>query len=63
MGNIQLYKYNATFYSVKQESSSYFADEFLESELDSDHVAWLNFHGIEDTSLSTTLHKTWQWNN
>lgn len=58
MGNIQLYKYNATFYSVKQETSSYFADEFLESELDNDHVAWLNFHGIEDTeSIEQLCHK------
>ena len=58
MGNIQLYKYNATFYSVKQDSSSYFADEFLESELDNDHVAWLNFHGIEDTeSIEQLCHK------
>jgi magnesium transporter len=58
MGNIQLYKYNATFYSVKQESSSYFADAFLESELDNDHVAWLNFHGIEDTeSIEQLCHK------
>lgn len=58
MGNIQLYKYNATFYSVKQESSSYFADEFLESELDNDHVAWLNFHGIEDTeAIEQLCHK------
>jgi magnesium transporter len=58
MGNIQLYKYNATFYSVKQESPSYFANEFLESELDNDHVAWLNFHGIEDTeSIEQLCHK------
>ncbi len=58
MGNIQLYKYNATFYSVKQESSSYFADEFLESELDNDHVAWLNFHGIEDEeAIEQLCHK------
>ena len=58
MGNIQLYKYNATFYSVKQESSSYFANEFLESELDSDHIAWLNFHGIDDTeSIEQLCHK------
>lgn len=58
MGNIQLYKYNATFYSVKQESSSYFANEFLESELDSDHIAWLNFHGMEDTeSIEQLCHK------
>ncbi|MEN9988875.1 MAG: hypothetical protein RLZZ585_1914 [Bacteroidota bacterium] len=58
MGNIQLYKYNATFYSVKQESSSYFADEFLESELDNDHVAWLNFHGVEDSeAIEQLCHK------
>lgn len=58
MGNIQLYKYNATFYSVKQESSSYFANEFLESELDSDHIAWLNFHGMDDTeSIEQLCHK------
>jgi magnesium transporter len=58
MGNIQLYKYNSTFYSVKQESSSYFANEFLESELDNDHVAWLNFHGMEDTeSIEQLCHK------
>ena len=58
MGNIQLYKYNATFYSVKQESSSYFADEFLESELDNDHVAWLNFHGVEDAeAIEQLCHK------
>ena len=58
MGNIQLYKYNATFYSVKQESSSYFADSFLESELDNDHVAWLNFHGTEDAeAIEQLCHK------
>lgn len=48
MGNVQLYKYNATFYSVKKDNPSYFAQEFLDSELDKDHIAWLNFHGIED---------------
>jgi magnesium transporter len=48
MANVQLYKYNATFYSVKQETATYFANEFLETEIDPDHVAWLNFHGIED---------------
>jgi len=49
MANVQLYKYNATFYSIKQESSAYFSNEFLETELDNDHVAWLNFHGIDET--------------
>lgn len=48
MANVQLYKYNAAFYSIKKDSATYFANEFLESELDKDHVAWLNFHGIED---------------
>jgi magnesium transporter len=50
MANVQLYKYNPTFYSVKQETAAYFANEFLETELDADHVAWLNFHGIEDAA-------------
>jgi magnesium transporter len=49
MATVQLYKYNATFYSIKQESSAYFSNEFLETELDNDHVAWLNFHGIDET--------------
>jgi magnesium transporter len=50
MANVQLYKYNATFYSVKQETATYFANEFLETELDTDHIAWLNFYGIEDAA-------------
>jgi len=49
MATVQLYKYNATFYSIKQESSAYFSNEFLETELDNDHVAWLNFHGLDET--------------
>jgi magnesium transporter len=48
MANVQLYKYNPTFYSVKNDLPSYFANEFLESEIDKDHMAWLNFHGLED---------------
>lgn len=44
----QLYKYNATFFLVKKETSSYFAQNFLLTELDDDHVAWLNFHSIAD---------------
>ena len=44
----QLYKYNASFFLVKKETSSYFAHNFLLNELDDDHVAWLNFHSIAD---------------
>jgi len=44
----QLYKYNASFFLVKKETSSYFAQNFLLNELDDDHVAWLNFHSIAD---------------
>jgi len=47
MGQCQLYKYNASFYALKKESSHYFSQEFIENELDDDHVAWLNFHGLE----------------
>ncbi len=58
MANVQLYKYNATFYSIKQESPAYFANEFLESELDKDHVAWLNFHGTDEAaSIEHLCHK------
>ncbi len=48
MGQCQLYKYNKSFFAIKKESSHYFSQDFLESELDPDHVAWLNFHGLEN---------------
>jgi len=38
----ELYKYDRCFYAVKQEDIPYFANEFLEAELDEDHVCWLN---------------------
>ena len=44
----QLYKYNPSFYLIKKETAAYFAKEFLSSELDEDHVAWLNFHSLSD---------------
>ncbi len=47
MGQCQLYKYNSCFYAIKSEDSHYFSQSFIESELDNDHVAWLNFHGLE----------------
>jgi magnesium transporter len=30
----------------KTESASYFAHNFTENEIDEDHVAWLNYHGL-----------------
>jgi magnesium transporter len=48
MSQCQLYKYNATFYAVKKENSEFFGSNFSENELDNDHVAWLNFHGLDD---------------
>jgi len=49
MSQCQLYKYNTTFYAVKIENSEFFGSSFSENELDNDHVAWLNFHGLDDT--------------
>lgn len=44
----ELYKYDRCFYSVKQADISYFANEFLEAELDEDYVCWLNIHDIQN---------------
>ncbi|NBW29766.1 MAG: hypothetical protein EBR35_00675 [Flavobacteriales bacterium] len=58
MSQCQLYKYNATFYTVKKENSEFFGSSFSENELDNDHVAWLNFHGLDDTkSIEELCHK------
>jgi magnesium transporter len=48
MNNCQLYKYNTSFFSIQKESSSHFAQSFLASDLDNDHVYWLNYHGLEE---------------
>jgi magnesium transporter len=48
MGQCQLYKYNKSFYSIKKETSHYFSQDFIENEMDDDHIAWLNFHGLEN---------------
>jgi len=45
----ELYKYDRCFYAVKQEDIPYFANEFLEAELDEDHVCWLNIHDLSNT--------------
>ena len=58
MSQCQLYKYNATFYAVKIENSEFFGSSFSENELDNDHVAWLNFHGLDDLkSIEELCHR------
>jgi len=58
MGQCQLYKYNSSFYSIKKESSHYFSQQFTDEELDKDHVAWLNFHDLEDKKeIENLCHK------
>lgn len=42
----QLYKYNKTFYSFKKDTAEFFANNFTQNEIDTDHTAWLNFHSI-----------------
>ena len=58
MSQCQLYKYNPEFYTVRKEKSEFFGSSFSENELDNDHVAWLNFHGLDDTkSIEELCHK------
>ena len=58
MSQCQLYKYNATFYAVKNDDSEVFGSSFSENELDNDHVAWLNFHGLDDLkSIEDLCHR------
>jgi len=56
----ELYKYNHCFYSIKKDDIRYFATDFLEAELDEDHVNWLNIHDLSDhesiKQLCTKLH-------
>jgi len=51
----ELYKYNSSFYLVKKETPSYFAKDFLDLELDDDHVAWLNFNSFKDKESIESL--------
>ena len=46
--NCELYKYNQYFYAIKKENIAYFASDFLEAELDADHLCWLNVHGLSN---------------
>ena len=44
----QLYKYNKIFYSIKKDSAEFFANNFTQNDIDTDHTAWLNFHSISN---------------
>lgn len=44
----ELYKYNHCFFSIKTDDIRYFATDFLDAELDDDHVCWLNIHDLTD---------------
>lgn len=48
MDNCQLFKYNKDFYSFKKDSAEFFAHNFTQNEIDSDHTAWLNYHGLSE---------------
>jgi magnesium transporter len=44
----ELYKYNPTFYATKRDEIGYFASDFLDTELDDDHVCWLNIADLSN---------------
>jgi len=48
MVNCQLYKYSKSFYSFKKDSAEFFAHNFTQNEIDTDHTAWLNYHGLSE---------------
>jgi magnesium transporter len=51
----QLFKYDREFFLVTKNSPEYFATNFNQSEMDGNHVEWLNFHSIQDTEHITSL--------
>ncbi len=48
MSECQLYKFNSSFYAVEKDEANHFVNDFVESEIDSDYVSWLNFHSLSD---------------
>lgn len=44
----QLYKFNQEFYLINRETPVFFKNNFHLTEIDSDYVSWLNFHGLKD---------------
>ena len=54
----ELYKYNHCFFAIKRETIDYFSADFLDAELDKDHLSWLNIHGLTDkTSIIQLCNK------
>lgn len=44
----QSYQYSHDFFAVKTANAAEFAHEFDIHSIDTDHVFWLNFHGLQD---------------
>jgi len=44
----QLYKYNDQSYLLTKNTTAYFAEEFVSTEIEDKKVVWLNFHAIDD---------------
>ena len=55
MADCQLYKYNKSFYALKKESAYFFAKNFTQNEIDTDHTCWLNFHELIERENIDTL--------
>lgn len=47
----QLFKYDPDFFYITKDTPNYFAQNFHLTEVDTDYVSWLNFHGIDDYQL------------
>ena len=54
----QIYKYNSDNFVLTKNTTSYFAKEFVNSEIEADKVVWLNFHSTEDRINIETLCKS-----
>ena len=56
----QIYKYDNDFFLISKNTPSYFATEFVSTEIQKDKVVWLNFHSIDDKTeiekLCDSLH-------
>ena len=48
MSECQLYKYNTSFFAIEKDEADHFVNDFVEAEIDSDYVSWLNFHSLSD---------------
>ncbi len=51
----QMFKYDKEFFLVEKNNPSFYAANFVNSELDDQQVAWLNFHSIQDVESITTI--------